>query len=81
MAVMMYRYAMKKGYDTSVQADFGQFQDASHVSDFAVDAMEWAVGSGIISGKYNQTQLDPQGSATRAECATIMMRFIETFGE
>lgn len=81
MAVMMYRYAMKKGYDTSVQAALGQYQDASYVSDFAVDAMEWAVGSGIISGKYNQTQLDPQGSATRAECATIMMRFIETFGE
>ena len=41
--------------------------------------MAWAVGNGIITGKYNETQLDPQGNATRAECATIMMRFLEKF--
>ena len=80
MALMMYRYAAYKGYDTSVKADFSQYQDAGRVSDFAREAMQWAVGEQIITGKYNETQLDPQGNASRAECATIMMRFIEKYG-
>ena len=79
MAVMMYRYAAYKGYDTSVKADIGQYQDAGRVSDFAQEAMQWAVGEQIITGKYNETQLDPQGNASRAECATIMMRFMERY--
>ena len=41
--------------------------------------MKWAVGNGIITGKDNGTKLDPQGNATRAECATIIMRFMEKF--
>ena len=77
---MMYRYAGYKGYDTSARADFSSYQDASNVSDFAEEAMQWAVGEGIITGKYHETQLDPQGNATRAECATIMMRFMEKYG-
>ena len=77
---MMYRYANYKGYDTSVRADFGQYQDAASVSDFAAEAMRWAVGEKIITGKYNETQLDPKGNASRAECATIMMRFMEKYG-
>ena len=79
MAVMMYRYAAYKGYDTSVKEDFGQYQDAGRVSDFAQEAMQWAVGEQIITGKYDETQLDPQGNASRAECATIMMRFMERY--
>ena len=79
MAVMMYRYADYKGYDTSVKTDFSKFKDASSVNDFAKEAMKWAVGNGIISGKDNGTVLDPQGNATRAECATIIMRFMEKF--
>ncbi len=80
MAVMMYRYADYKGYDRSNKADFGKFDDASKVSEYAVDAMKWAVGNGIITGKdldYNGTPetIDPQGNATRAECATIIQRF------
>ena len=81
MAVMMYHYAQLKGYDTSVTSDFSQYQDASSVSDFAIDAMEWAVGNGIITGKYNETMLDPQGRTTRAECATILTRFMEQFAD
>lgn len=77
MAVMMYRYADYMNYDTSMRADFSKFSDASKVSGFADEAMQWAVGNGIISGKDNGTVLDPQGDATRAECATIIMRFIE----
>jgi hypothetical protein len=79
MALMMYRYAAYKGYDTSARADFGGYQDAANVSDFAKEAMQWAVGEQIITGKYNETQLDPQGNASRAECATIMMRFMERY--
>lgn len=80
MAVMMYRYAVARGYDTSARADFGGFSDAAYVSDFAGEAMQWAVGTGIISGKDNQTRLDPQGNANRAECATIITRFVSTYG-
>ena len=43
------------------------------------EAMQWAVGTGIITGKDNETRLDPQGNASRAECATIIMRFVEKY--
>ena len=77
MAVMMYRYANYLGYDTSARADISKYTDAGNVNEFAKEAMSWAVGEGIITGKYNETQLDPQGNASRAECATIIMRFME----
>ena len=79
MAVMMYRYAGYMGYNTGNHVDFGKFKDAGSVNAFAREAMQWAVGAGIISGKDNETKLDPQGNATRAECATIIMRFMEQF--
>jgi len=41
--------------------------------------MRWAVGNGIIVGKYNETQIDPQGNANRAECATIIQRFMKLY--
>ena len=81
MAVMMYRYAGYKGYSTDNKADFSKYKDANKVSEFAEEAMKWAVGNGIITGKDNGTMLDPQGNATRAECATIIMRFMEKFGK
>lgn len=77
MAVMMYRYAKYHGYDTGNMAEFSEFEDASSVSSFAVDAMKWAVGNGIITGKYNGTRIDPQGKALRGECALIIQRFIQ----
>ena len=79
MAVMMYRYANYLGYDTSARANISKYTDAGNVNEFAKEAMSWAVGEGIITGKYNETQLDPQGNASRAECATIIMRFIESY--
>ena len=79
MAVMMYRYAGKKGYDTSEAIELGKFQDASKVSEFAKEAMRWAVGSGILTGKSDGTQLDPQGNAIRVECAAIIQRFMEKY--
>lgn len=77
MATMMYRYARYKGYDTGARADFDQFLDGNKVNDFARKPMSWAVGCGLISGKYGQTVLDPQGQASRAETAIIIMRFME----
>lgn len=74
MAVMMYRYGKAKGYDTSAKADLEVFKDASEVSAFADQAMQWAVGIQVISGKEEGTVLDPQGNTTRAECAAILAR-------
>ncbi len=80
MAVMMYRYAKNfKKYDVSDSADFDQFIDAVQVTDYAKEAMKWAVGTGIITGKDNGTRLDPLGNASRAECAIIIQRFMEKY--
>lgn len=80
MAVVLYRYADYKGYDISKKADFNEFADAGNVSDYAKEAMCWAIGNGIISGKEQPNKiLDPQGYANRAECATIIQRFKENF--
>lgn len=76
MAVMMYRFAQYLGIDTSGRADYSHFTDAKSVNAFAQDAMSWAIYTGIITGKDNGAIIDPQGNANRAECATIIMRFI-----
>lgn len=72
MVTMLYRYAGSP----SVNGNLSGYADASTVSGYAADAMAWAVGSGIISGT-SATTLSPQGSATRAQVATILMRFVE----
>ena len=79
MVSMLYRYAEYKEYDVSSKADLAKFEDAENVSEFAEEAMQWAAASGIISGKGDGTILDPQGSANRAECAAITMRFMEQY--
>ena len=79
MAVMMYRYAQFKGCDVSESAEFSKFTDAASVSGYAKDAMAWAVGAGILTGKDGGTKLDPQGEASRAECAVILKRFLEKY--
>lgn len=76
MATMLYRYAQLKGYDVSVRADLGSFTDEASVSDWAKDAMQWAVGVGLIQGSDNC--LTPAAPATRAQVATILMRLIES---
>ena len=75
MAAILYRYANKKGFDTSKRGDLSTFPDKASVSAWATDAIAWAVAEGIING--NGGRLDPQGNATRAQVATILMRFIE----
>lgn len=79
MAVMMYRYAGYKGYSTSARVSVDSYEDGAKVSEFAKEAMSWAVANGIITGKQDGVLLDPQGNATRAECATIIMRFAKKF--
>lgn len=77
MAVMLYRYAKQIGLDVSVSAEALQtFQDKDSISDWAVEAMTWAVSSRLIIGRDGEI-LDPQASATRAEAATVIMRFCE----
>ena len=75
LAAMLYRYAKLKGYDVSASADISGYTDASSVSGWATDAMRWAVSAGLINGR-TATTLAPQGNATRAEVASILMRFM-----
>lgn len=79
MAVMMYRYARFREYNVDKKDDFDRFVDAGQVSGYAAEAMRWAVGNGIITGKDEGTRIDPQGNASRGECAIIIQRFMETY--
>ena len=77
MATMLYRFAQYKGMDAvTLQENLTGYPDGDQVSDYAILAMNWAVGQGLIAGMENGT-LVPQGSATRAQVATILMRFCE----
>ena len=82
MAAILYRYAKRNSVDVSKTADLKDFPDADKVASYAKDAMAWAVESGIISGtlKDGKTYLNPTGSATRAQVASILMRYAKTFG-
>ena len=77
LATMLYRYAQYKGYDVSAGEDANilSYADAFDVSEYAIPAMQWACGAGVISGKDGA--LDPAGSATRAEVAAMLMRFCQ----
>lgn len=76
MAAILYRYAGTRGLELSADTDLSVFPDQSAVSGYAVDAMKWAVARGLIQGSDDGT-LSPQSSATRAQAATILMRFCE----
>ena len=76
LAVIFYNYAKFKGYDTTASGDLSGFTDAGDLSPWAQEAMKWAVGSGVMSGKGNGI-LDPKGTATRAEIAAMLQNFIE----
>ena len=77
-AVMLYNYAQYQGYDVSVGEDTNilSYTDAFDISNYAYPAMQWACGAGIMSGNDDGT-LNPQGKATRAEAATMLMNFCE----
>lgn len=77
LALMLFQYANQAGYDITGEASLDDFEDAENVNTWSKDALEWAVNMGIVSGKPTDTGmlLDPQGDATRAECAAMMRRF------
>ena len=77
-ATMLYRYAVAKGYDVSIgeSTNILSYADFASISEYAIPAMQWACGSGIVTGVTDST-LAPQGTATRAQCAAMLMRFVE----
>ena len=74
MAAMLYRYASYKGYDVTKMKDLSGYSDGGSVSSYAVEALQWATGTGLITNMDGA--LNPTGSATRAQLATILMRFL-----
>lgn len=80
LAVMLYNYAGKKGYDVSAKGDISRFADNDSASAWASDALAWAVGVGIINGARDaagNTLLDPQGNASRAQVTAMTERFCQ----
>ena len=76
LTAIFYRYADYKGYKLTVTGNLDKFEDADKITDYANTVMQWAVGNGLIKGKA-ETLLDPQGTATRAEIAAMLHRFVE----
>lgn len=76
MAVMMFKYAQYLGLDTAPRANIYAYTDAHQVSSYAANALSWAIAKGLISG-MTPTTLAPKNSASRAECAAIIQRFIQ----
>ena len=74
-AAILYRYSAFKSCDTSGTADLSAYTDASEISDWATEAMQWANAQGLITGR-TATTLVPWGEATRAEAAVILMRYV-----
>lgn len=79
-AQMMYNYAAYKGYDLNAEGDLSQFIDGDSVQEWAVTAMSWANGNALINGHDDGT-LEPGGTTTRAQAASILMRFDQNLVE
>ena len=80
LAAILWRYAQVKGYDVSIGEDTNilSYTDAFDVSEYAIPAMQWACGAGVIEGVTDST-LVPQGDATRAQAAAMLQRFCEYY--
>ena len=79
LATILHRYAKLKSTDVTANGDLSIYLDSNTMSNWAGDAMKWAVGSGIITGT-SDTTVNPKGTATRAQVATMLMRMIATIG-
>lgn len=77
MAAILYRFAQTQGWDTTASADLSSYTDASQISAYALTALQWANGAGLIAGSGGA--ILPGDSATRAQVAAILMRLCETF--
>lgn len=80
LATILYRYAQVKGYDVTASNNLDAYTDASQISAYALTAMQWANAEGLITGN-TATTINPTGNATRAEVATILMRFAENVAQ
>lgn len=80
-AAMLWRYAQTEDYDVSVGEDTNilSYTDAFDVAEYAIPAMQWACGAGVITGTGDGSTLTPQGQATRAQAAVMLMRFCEEY--
>lgn len=78
MALMIMKCVKVKGFEISGTADLSKFTDAEDISDWAVDAMSWAVANNIITGTP-EGKLNPKGAATRAEGATMLCKLFDKF--
>lgn len=76
LATMMMRYAKFKGEDVDKVADLGIYKDNAQINDWGREGLRWANATGLITGRTADT-IAPQGNATRAEVATVLMRFLE----
>lgn len=80
MSLILMNYARYKGYSTKKANDLDKFSDAGEINAWALDALRWANAEGMMSGRGEDT-IAPLGTATRAEAATILMRFLENHAE
>ena len=76
LAVILRNYANYKKKNTNSNTSLNQYQDGTEVSSWAKSAVQWAVGKKIVSGKNNGTNLDPKGTATRAEAAAMINNYV-----
>ena len=76
LALIIYRYALLKGYDTENKNELSEFEDLSEISDWALEAINWANADGIMQGT-DKTTISPKASATRAQIAAIIMRLAQ----
>ena len=85
MAAILYRYAQYKGYDVSIGEDTNilSFNDALTVSGYSIPAMQWACGSGLMTGTRRDggMALAPRDTTTRAQTATLLTRFQSAFAK
>jgi hypothetical protein len=80
LAAILYRYAAYKGYDTMESGDLSNYEDDGEISTWALHNVRWAVAEKLILGLTDST-LDAKGYATRAQVATIIMRFLQNVAE
>ena len=78
---MLYRFAQQQGYDVSVGEDTNilSYTDVGDLSEYAIPAMQWACGAGIITGTDDGSALAPQGQGTRAQAAVMLQKFCERY--
>ena len=77
IAVMLYNFTESKGIATDERADLSKYADAANISSWATEAISWATAVGLITG--DGKNVNPKGTATRAEAAAIMVRYYEAF--